>query len=98
MINELTRVTLAAKSISEIAGAKLRFNSSHFKEFVIDFNDSGKSVAEINKHLLSRSIFGGIDLSKQFPELGQCALYCVTEVTERSDIDALISALREVLA
>jgi len=73
------------------------FNTAFFKEFVVDFNNTGKTVKEINKELLARGIFGGKDLSEEFPELGQCALYCVTEVHTKTDIDRLITALEEII-
>ena len=45
----------------------------------------------------SHKIFGGLDLSKDFPWLGNSALYCVTEVHMKKDLDKLASALKEVL-
>ena len=44
-----------------------------------------------------RGIFGGKDLSREFPELGQSALYCVTEAQTKEDIDRLAAALKEVI-
>lgn len=73
------------------------FNNVSFKEFVVDFNETGKTVAEINQYLLSKGIYGGIDLSEEFPELGQSALFCVTEVHSKADIDALAKELRSFL-
>ena len=64
----------------------------------MDFSESGRTVREINAALLDEAIFGGVDLSGQFPELGQSALYCVTEVHTRDDIDRLADTLRRVLA
>jgi glycine dehydrogenase subunit 1 len=52
-------------------------------------------VAQINAALRARGIFGGGDLSRSFPQLGQCALYCVTEVHAQADIDRLVEALAE---
>ena len=54
-------------------------------------------MADINQALLARGIFGGKDLSGEFPELGQSALYCVSEVHTKDDIDRLVVALEEVL-
>ncbi len=68
----------------------------HFKEFVVNFDETGLTVAEINQRLRERDIFGGHDLSSEFPELGQSALYCVTEVHTRSDIERLVSSVAEV--
>ena len=44
----------------------------------------------------SAAIFGGGDLSASHPQLGQCALYCVTEVHAQEDVDRLVEALAEV--
>jgi glycine dehydrogenase subunit 1 len=88
----------AAKKLSEIKGVKApALNSPHFKEFVVDFNATGRTVEEINKALLKKGIFGGKDLSAEFPELGQNALYCITEVHTKRDIDILAHALNEIL-
>jgi glycine dehydrogenase subunit 1 len=73
------------------------FQSPHFKEFIVNFDGTGQTVAEIDKALLARGIFGGKDLSKEFPELGHSALYCVTEVHTKADIDRLVDALKEVV-
>jgi len=73
------------------------FSAPVFKELVVSFDGTGKTVAEINKALLERKIFGGKDLSAWFPSLGQTALYCVTEVHTKGDLDALIGALKEIL-
>ena len=73
------------------------FHSPHFKEFVVNFDRTGKTVADINRALLAREIFGGKDLTAEFPEMGQSALYCVTEVHTKDDIDRLVGALKEVV-
>ena len=87
----------AAKQIAGLKNVSIKFSTPFFKEFVVDFSKTGKSVAEINKALLEKNIFGGKDLSKDFPVLGQCAMYCVTEVHTKEDIDRLVSALGEIL-
>ena len=69
-----------------------------FKEFVVDFSDSGKSVEEIHSLLLAEGIFGGKDISGEFPRFGQAALYCVTEIHTQSDIDRLTHVLARILA
>lgn len=87
----------AASRIEEIANVRLYYKSSFFQEFVVDFNETGKTVEEINKGLLDRGIFGGLDLSKDFPELGQAALYCVTEIHTKEEIDYLVKMLAEII-
>lgn len=86
----------AAKRLSEIEGVEIPF-SGFFKEFLVNFDDAGKKVSEINRALLDHKIFGGKDLTGEFPELGSSALYCVTEVRAREDIEKLAAAVEEVL-
>jgi glycine dehydrogenase subunit 1 len=94
----MARARYAMLEIDKIKGVKAPvFESPHFKEFVVNFDDTGKTVAEINKALLVQEIFGGRDLIKEFPELGNSALYCVTEVHTKDDIDRLVNALKEVV-
>ncbi|MEM3640432.1 MAG: aminomethyl-transferring glycine dehydrogenase subunit GcvPA [Candidatus Bathyarchaeia archaeon] len=94
----MLRSHYAMLQISKLKGVKCPvFKSTHFKEFAVNFDDTGKTVAEINRALLERKIFGGKDLTKEFPELGNSALYCVTEVHTKDDIDRLVNALREVM-
>jgi len=88
----------AMKKLSEIEGVTAPlFRSTPFKEFVVDFSDTGRRVEGINKSLRERGIFGGHDLSREFPELGECALYCVTEVHSKGDLDYMAQALGECL-
>jgi glycine dehydrogenase subunit 1 len=94
----LQKSQYAMKKLSEIQGIKLPFDqSSHFKEFVVDFSETGKTVREVNKALLEKGIFGGKDITKDFPELKDCAVYCVTEIHTKQDIDRLVHALNEYL-
>jgi glycine dehydrogenase subunit 1 len=94
----MLRSHYAMQQLDRIPGVRAPlFRAPHFKEFVVNFDGTGQSVACINQALLDRGIFGGPDLSGQFPDLGSSALYCVTEVHTQDDIDALASALKEVV-
>jgi glycine dehydrogenase subunit 1 len=96
--NILYKTSYAISQLSALPGVWApRFASYHFREFVVDFNKTGQRVADINHRLLQKDIFGGKDLSADFPHLGQCALYCVTEMTSLEDIDKLAAALGEIL-
>ena len=92
----ISRARYAAERLTKIKGVKVLWKDGFFKEFVVNFDKTGKSVKKINKRLLKHEIFGGKDLSEEFPELGQSALFCVTEVHSLDDIDALVDALKEV--
>ncbi|WP_199534062.1 aminomethyl-transferring glycine dehydrogenase subunit GcvPA [Romboutsia weinsteinii] len=87
----------AAKKLSEIKGVNIRFKSPFFKEFVLDFNETNKTVNEINNELLKRNIFAGKNLSEDYKELGQSALYCVTEIHTKEMIDTLVEELKDIL-
>lgn len=94
----LHRQICLKKTLKDIKGVNVnRFSGIPFEEFVVDFGATGKSVKEINEGLLARGILGGYDLSTEFPELGQSALYCATERTTIFDIEALKKALSEIL-
>jgi glycine dehydrogenase subunit 1 len=69
-----------------------------FKEFVVNFDDTGRTVADINDALRAKGIFGGKDLSGEGLNLDQSALYCVTEIHRAEDIRRLVTALEEVLS
>ena len=87
----------AVAKINAIPGLKANaLNGVFMKEFLVDFSGTGKTVEEVNKALLDKKIFGGKDVSKEFPQLGQCALYCVTEIHTCEDIDRLAAMLAEV--
>jgi len=90
----MQRAQYAASKIAEIPGIQVKNVGPFFKEFVVNFDMTGKTVAEINKVLLGYKIFGGKDLSIDNPDLGQSALYCVTEVNTKCDIDKLCYALQ----
>ncbi|MDO4175872.1 MAG: aminomethyl-transferring glycine dehydrogenase subunit GcvPA [Bacillota bacterium] len=91
------KAAYAKKRLSEIEGVAIPFDAKCLKEFVVNFNDTGKTVKEINKALKEYKIFGGHDLSEGFPQFGQSALYCVTESRTKEEIDYLVDSLKEVL-
>jgi len=94
----MQRAAYAMKRLGSLAGVKTPvFTAPHFNEFLVDFGGTGKTVAEINRALLERGILGGKDVSDEFPQLGQAALYCVTENRTQSEIDRLVQTLDEVL-
>ncbi|MBA7704632.1 glycine dehydrogenase (decarboxylating) subunit 1 [subsurface metagenome] len=94
----MARSQYAMAHIARVCGVRAPvFQAPHFKEFTVNLDRTGKRVAEVNRQLLERGILGGKDLSQEFPELGQSALYCITEVHTRGDIDGLVDALQEVV-
>ena len=88
----------AAQRLGEVPGVRApALEGAFFKEFVVDLGETGRTVEEVNRALRARGIFGGKDLSSEYPQLGQSALYAVTEVHTKADIDRLTDELAEVL-
>lgn len=87
-----------AELVGAVPGVSVRYGDRIFKEFVVDFSGTGRSVGEINAALRERGILGGHDLTGTHPALDGCALYSVTEVITEDDARRLVTALEEVVA
>ncbi len=89
-----SRANYAIKRINDLPGVVApTFKSYHFKEFTVKY--SKKKAADVNKALLAHGYQGGKPLNADFPELGETALFCVTEMHTKKDIDGLVAALKE---
>ncbi len=94
----ISKTQYAIHLLAKIRGIKAPvFKSPHFKEFTINFDDTGKTVKEIHEKLLQRQVHGGKEITEEFPQLGETALYCVTEVHSKEDVDLLANALTETV-
>ena len=93
----ISRARYAARLLSQVPGVRIHWPDTTFKEFVVNFDETGLTVAEINDRLRARGIFGGKDLSGEGLGLGQSALWCVTEVHSAADIRHATNSLSEVL-
>jgi glycine dehydrogenase subunit 1 len=94
----MQRAQYAAARLGRIQGVTApRLAAPFFKEFVVDFTGTGRTAADINRHLLTRGIFGGKPLGGEFQSLGESALYCVTELHRAEDIERLASAIEEAI-
>jgi glycine dehydrogenase subunit 1 len=88
----------AMKKLNAIKGLKAPiFDAPHFNEFTLNCDDTGMSIQKLNTKLLQRNIFGGKPIRDEFPELGETALLCTTELHAKADIDRLAEALAEVV-
>jgi glycine dehydrogenase subunit 1 len=73
--------------------AKVLFpGSPRFNEFVVR---TSEDPAAINSRLLGHKIVGGLPLRQFYPELGNAALWCCTELTTRSAIDTAVGLVAE---
>ncbi|NSW51841.1 MAG: aminomethyl-transferring glycine dehydrogenase subunit GcvPA [Anaerolineae bacterium] len=82
----------AARQISQIPGYKVDTDELFFHEFVVS---CPSPVREINEHLLSHQILGGLDLSSLYPDLKNPMLLAVTESNDKTQIDYLCEVLSE---
>src|SRR5215470_8137796 len=73
--------------------AKVRFaGAPRFNEFVVETSEDPYAI---NSRLLGHKIVGGLPLKKFYPELGNAALWCCTELTTRSMIDTAVGLVAE---
>jgi glycine cleavage system P protein (glycine dehydrogenase) subunit 1 len=94
----LVKTSYAIKMLSEIPGVAVpRFSGSHYQEFVVSFKGGKGTLARLNKSLLSQGVHGGKSLVNDFPELGESALFCVTEVHSTEAIDKLRLLIEKLL-
>jgi len=87
----LAKATYAAGQFAR-HGKILFSNAPRFNEFVVE---SSEEPSAINARLLGHKIVGGLPLKKFYPELGNAALWCCTELTTRSAIDTAVGLVAE---
>lgn len=92
------KANYAIKVLSQIEGIRTPiFNSTHFKEFTVNFDQTGLSIDQVNERLLKRHIHGGKDISNEFPKFGKTALCCTTEIHSKQEIDQFAETLERIL-
>ncbi len=88
----LQKAHYVAEKLNE-AGVELLFSAPFFNEFVVKTNNAG----QIQQKLLEKKIIAGYSLEKDYPELKDSLLVCVTEQNSKQDIDEFIAALKEAV-
>jgi glycine dehydrogenase subunit 1 len=63
-----------------------------FNEFVVQTKDD---PYKINDRLLGQRIIGGFPLNRFYPELGNAALWCCTELNTKEQIDQAVQAVAQ---
>src|SRR4030081_2933478 len=63
-----------------------------FNEFVLETSEDPQAI---NNRLLGHKMVGGLLLKKFFPDLGNAALWCCTEMTTRTAIDTAVGLVAE---
>jgi len=93
-LKELAQHNLAkaayASNVMGKRGKVLFAGAPRFNEFVLQTNEDPYAL---NNRLLDQKIIGGFPLKKFYPELGNAALWCCTELNSRAAIDAVAKAV-----
>jgi len=87
----------AAERLARVPGVRL-INDTFFNEFTLDL---GKEARPIVRALADRGILAGVSLGRLYPgedALANGLVVAVTETATAEDVDALATALEEVLA
>jgi glycine dehydrogenase subunit 1 len=84
----LAKASYAASEFGK-RGKVLFQGAPRFNEFVVQ---TATDPYEINNRLLEKRMIGGFPLKKFYPELGNAALWCCTELNTREQIDIALQA------
>jgi len=84
---------LAAR-LAEIEGVEIIFKQACFNEIAIKLP---ARISEVLQSLAMQNIVGGLDLSCDYPELGNALLVCATEKRTTDDMDKFCENLDRIL-
>ncbi len=84
------RTSYAIKKLAEISKVTApRFTNPHYQDFVVSFKGAKNTLARLQNRLLAQGVEAGKSLVRDFPELGESSLFCVTEAHSLESIDKL---------
>jgi glycine dehydrogenase subunit 1 len=92
---------LAAQNLAKAAYAQNEFakkgkilfqGAPRFNEFVVQ---TSEDPYQINDRLLEKKTIGGFPLRKFYPELGNAALWCCTEMNSKEQIDTAVAEVKQ---
>ena len=88
----------AMKKLDAINGLEAPiFTSPHFNEFTLRSTQPKFTIEKLNAKLLKQGIQGGKPISREFPEFGETAILCTTELHTKEGIDQLVDAAAEAV-
>jgi len=90
----LQRTAQLAASLCRVAGVRPAFTAPRFHEAVLLLD---RPVTPVLAALAGRGIFGGLDLTGRYPELGHALLVCATETKIAADIESYAGALADIM-
>jgi len=84
------KAAYAKEKIAQLDGFTVPFLGESFNEFVVSCSEP---VATLKKRLEEQGVLAGISLERDYSDLENGLLICVTEQNSREQIDRLVSAL-----
>jgi len=87
----LAKTAYAVQQFSKHANVLFQ-SAPRFGEFVVQTSEDPYAI---NSRILGHKIVGGLPLKKFYPELGNAALWCCTEMTRRTAIDTAVGLVAE---
>jgi glycine dehydrogenase subunit 1 len=79
-----------AAELGKLHGVSLKFETSFFKEFVIQVP---KDPVKLVETLLKSGYHAGLPLGRWYPKLGNCMSIAVTEKRTKAEIDGLVKVI-----
>jgi glycine dehydrogenase subunit 1 len=90
----IARTSELVAALTQLPGVRAAFPGPRFHEAVLKLE---RPVAPVLEALAADGVIGGLDLSGDYPELGDALLVCATETRTQADIEAYARALGRVL-
>ena len=90
----VARTAELVAALTQVPGVRAAFAGPRFHEAVLKLD---RPAAPVLEALAAEGIVGGLDLARDFPELGDALLVCATETRTTSDIETYARALARVL-
>jgi glycine dehydrogenase subunit 1 len=90
----IQRTAELVAALGSVPGVRVAFNGPRFHEAVLLLDRPVRGVLEA---LAARGIVGGLDISGEYPSLGNALLVCATETRTPADIATYARALAEVM-
>ena len=85
----------AREALLRIPGVEPAVGAPSLYEFAVR---TPRPAAEVLEKLAEEGFLGGLDLTADYPELGEALLVTVTETRTRADIDAYVTAFEKAVA
>ncbi|MGH9008876.1 MAG: glycine dehydrogenase, partial [Acidimicrobiia bacterium] len=85
----------AREALLRIPGVEPAAGAPSLYEFAVR---TPRPAAEVLEKLAEEGFLGGLDLTADYPELGEAVLVTVTETRTRADIDAYVTAFEKAVA